>query len=90
MRTCRSAIHAFDANDLRQGEHYYNLILAATNQPCARPGPLQTGRVRVNRQDCKGAVRLFELVFARSGQAGQERRDLGIPPEESECRARGP
>jgi tetratricopeptide (TPR) repeat protein len=55
--------HAFDANDLNKAERYYNLILAAPQSHVHPLARYKLAWVRVNRQDCKGAVRLFEQVL---------------------------
>jgi cellulose synthase operon protein C len=55
--------HAFDANDLTKAERFYNLILAAPQSHVHPLARYKLGWVRVNRQDCKGAVRLFEQVL---------------------------
>lgn len=55
--------HAFDANDLATAERRYNQILAA---PASSVHPLARYKlawVRVNQQDCPGAVRLFEAAI---------------------------
>ena len=55
--------HAFDANDLTKAERYYNLVLAAPTSHVHSLARYKLAWVRVNRQDCKGAVRLFEQVL---------------------------
>jgi tetratricopeptide (TPR) repeat protein len=55
--------HAFDANDLNKAERYYNLVLAAPVSHVHSLARYKLAWVRVNRQDCKGAVRLFEQVL---------------------------
>ena len=55
--------HAFDANDLTKAERFYNLILAAPSSHVHPLARYKLAWVRVNRQDCKGAVRLFEQVL---------------------------
>jgi cellulose synthase operon protein C len=55
--------HAFDANDLDKAERYYNLVLATPASPVLALARYKLAWVRVNRQDCKGAVRLFEQVL---------------------------
>ena len=55
--------HAFDANDLNKAERYYNLVLAAPASHVHSLARYKLAWVRVNRQDCKGAVRLFEQVL---------------------------
>ena len=60
--------HAFDGNDLSKAERYYNLILAAPQSHVHALARYKLGWVRVNRQDCKGAVRLFEQVLRDRGK----------------------
>ena len=68
--------HAFDANDLSKAEHYYNLILAAPTSHVHALARYKLGWVRVNRQDCKGAVRLFELVLRDRGKQDKSEETL--------------
>lgn len=55
--------HAFDANDLAKAERYYNLVLATSGSHVHALARYKLAWVRVNRQDCKGAVHLFEQVL---------------------------
>ena len=55
--------HAFDGNDLGKAERYYNQILAVPMSHVHQLARYKLAWVRVNKQDCKGAVRLFEQVL---------------------------
>jgi len=68
--------HAFDGNDLTKAERYYNLILAAPHSHVHALARYKLGWVRVNRQDCKGAVRLFEQVLRDRGKQSQNEEAL--------------
>ena len=68
--------HAFDANDHTKAEHYYNLILATPTSHVHALARYKLGWVRVNRQDCKGAVRLFEQVLRDRGK--QEKNEEAL------------
>ncbi len=53
----------FDKGDLQRAESYYSLVLV---EPKSHVHPLARYKlawVRVNKEDCKGAVRLFEQVL---------------------------
>jgi tetratricopeptide (TPR) repeat protein len=62
--------HAFDASDLPTAEKYYRSILAAPISPVHALARYKLAWVRVNQQDCKGAVTLFETTL-REGIAGR-------------------
>lgn len=68
--------HAFDANDLNKAERYYNVILAAPHSHVHPLARYKLGWVRVNRQDCKGAVRLFEQVLRDRGKQAKDDKGL--------------
>lgn len=68
--------HAFDANDLGKAERYYNLVLAAPASHVHSLARYKLAWVRVNRQDCKGAVRLFEQVLRDKGKQTKESKVL--------------
>jgi cellulose synthase operon protein C len=68
--------HAFDANDLAKAERYYNLVLAAPASHVHSLARYKLAWVRVNRQDCKGAVRLFEQVLRDKGKQTKESKVL--------------
>jgi tetratricopeptide (TPR) repeat protein len=67
--------HAFDANDLNKAERYYNLVLAAPTSHVHSLARYKLAWVRVNRQDCKGAVRLFEQVLRDRSKQAQDGKD---------------
>lgn len=53
----------FDKNDLARAEHYYNLVLV---EPEGHVHPLARYKlawVRINKEDCKTAARLFERIL---------------------------
>ena len=63
--------HAFDASDLATAQRYYERILA---EPTSAVHPLARYKlawVRVNLQDCKGAVTLFETTLKEGIANGQ-------------------
>ncbi|HEX7597465.1 MAG TPA: tetratricopeptide repeat protein, partial [Polyangia bacterium] len=68
--------HAFDANDLTKAERYYNLILATPSSHVHPLARYKLAWVRVNRQDCKGAVRLFEQVLRDRPKQTKEEQSL--------------
>jgi tetratricopeptide (TPR) repeat protein len=68
--------HAFDANDLNKAERYYNLVLAAPAGLVTSLARYKLAWVRVNRQDCKGAVRLFEQVLRERTREPKEGKAL--------------
>jgi tetratricopeptide (TPR) repeat protein/Tfp pilus assembly protein PilF len=59
--------HAFDANDLATAERRYNQILAAPPSAVHPLARYKLAWVRVNQQDCAGAVRLFEATLKDRG-----------------------
>ena len=61
--------HAFDASDLPTAEKYYRSILAAPVSPVHALARYKLAWVRVNLQDCRGAVTLFETTL-KEGVAG--------------------
>jgi TolA-binding protein len=68
--------HAFDANDLGKAEHYYNLVLAAPAGHVQSLARYKLAWVRINRQDCKGAVRLFEQVLRNKNKHDKDDKVL--------------
>lgn len=68
--------HAFDGNDLNKAERYYNLVLAAPESHVHSLARYKLAWVRVNRQDCKGAVRLFEQVLRDRARGAKEGKAL--------------
>ena len=67
--------HAFDANDLNKAERYYNLVLATPVSHVHSLARYKLAWVRVNRQDCKGAVRLFEQVLRDRSKQPKDSKD---------------
>jgi tetratricopeptide (TPR) repeat protein len=53
----------FDKGDLNKAERYYSLILAEPESHVHGLARYKLGWVRVNKEDCKGAVRLFEKIL---------------------------
>src|SRR5664279_1395509 len=70
--------HAFDANDLTKAERYYNLVLAAPTSHVHSLARYKLAWVRVNRQDCKGAVRLFEQVLRDKAKQSKESKESQV------------
>jgi tetratricopeptide (TPR) repeat protein len=68
--------HAFDANDLGKAERFYNLILATPTSHVHALARYKLAWVRINRQDCKGAVRLFEQVLRDRSKLGSDEKTL--------------
>jgi tetratricopeptide (TPR) repeat protein len=68
--------HAFDANDLGKAERFYNLILATPTSHVHALARYKLAWVRINRQDCKGAVRLFEQVLRERSKPGSDEKTL--------------
>jgi tetratricopeptide (TPR) repeat protein len=54
---------AFDKGDLPRAERYYNLILAAPESHVHPLARYKLGWVKVNKDDCKGAVAMFEKIL---------------------------
>jgi len=54
---------AFDKGSLDQAEKYYNFVLAEPASKVTGLARYKLGWVRINREDCKGAVRLFEQIL---------------------------
>ena len=53
----------FDRGDLTKAETYYSQVLAQPESPVHPLARYKLAWVRVNREDCPGAVRLFEKVL---------------------------
>lgn len=64
--------HAFDANDLVTAERRYNQILSTPQSPVHALARYKLAWVRVNQQDCKGAVALFEATLKDRPAAGDK------------------
>lgn len=54
---------AFDAGELDRAERSYNAVLAAPESHVTPLARYKLGWVRVNREDCKGAVGMFERIL---------------------------
>ncbi len=54
---------AFDAGELDRAERNYNAVLAAPDSHVHPLARYKLGWVRVNKEDCKGAVSLFERIL---------------------------
>jgi len=78
--------HAFDANDIRTAERYYDRILAAPAGPVHSLARYKLAWIRINQQNCRGAVDLFETILHdRTGKTGaallRTQKDLNVTRE---------
>jgi cellulose synthase operon protein C len=55
--------HAFDQNDTKTAEGYYQKILAAPASPVHALARYKLAWIRISQQDCRAAVTLFETVL---------------------------
>jgi tetratricopeptide (TPR) repeat protein len=55
--------HAFDANDVKTAEKYYDRILAAPASPIHALARYKLAWIRISAQECPAAVNLFEAIL---------------------------